>query len=65
MKLYEVPRFTKIRVIGDTTAPPDARKAFENEILKFHHIDGMYSYCTDGNGDPVHLPAWQEVRLVK
>lgn len=59
MKLYEVPRNTRIKVVGDK----------ENTILLFHHIDGMYSYCTRDSLDeldqtPVHLVAWEEVEIV-
>ena len=51
MKLYEIPRGSKIRlkfhdqIEGEGTA-----------ILTFHHPDGMYSYCTlDEGGHVVHL----------
>lgn len=54
MKLYEVPRDTRICVIGD--------QCFE---LLFHHIDGMYSYCTDNQGNVVHLAACTEVEIVE
>jgi hypothetical protein len=50
MKLYDVPKNTKIRV-GDVP-------------LMFHHIDGMYSLCTDEHGHPVHLAAWTDVECV-
>ena len=50
MKLYEVPRDSLIQV-GD-------------EFLIFHHIDGMYSYCTNEDGDVFHLPAWTEVEVI-
>ena len=54
MKLYEVPRYTKVRVIGE--------QSFE---VFFDHIDGMYSYCTDNEGNAVHLAAWTEVEIVE
>lgn len=50
MKLYEVPRHSRIRL-------KDGRE------LDFHHIDGMYSYCTD-EGKPAHIPAWADVEIV-
>ena len=58
-KLYEVPRNTKIKIIKDE----------EQTILLFHHIDGMYSYCTRISEDeldqtPVHLAAWTDVEIV-
>jgi len=56
MELYNVPNNTKIRL-------KDA--LFEDEILLFHHIDGMYSYCTDMSGGVIHLAAWTEVDIVE
>ena len=49
MKLYEVPRNTRIVVSG--------------EELNFHHIDGMYSYCTDDDNNVIHLSALTEVTI--
>lgn len=51
MKLYEVPRNTRIKV--------------EDLELNFHRIDGAYSYCTTDKGETVHLAAWTEVEIVK
>ena len=54
MELYNVPRNTRIRI-----------KGFEEDgVLLFHHIDGMYSYCTDMSGGVVHLAAWTDVEVV-
>lgn len=50
IKLYEVPRNSRI-VIGD------------GKELNFSHVDGMYSYCTDDEGNVVHLAAWTEVQV--
>jgi hypothetical protein len=30
----------------------------------FGHIDGMYSYCKDPEGNPIHFAAWTKVRKV-
>lgn len=64
MKLYEVPRNTYIRLIDNVCIPPEHRKIEINEVLKFHHIDGIYSYCTDKDGNKVHPAAWTEVEVV-
>lgn len=48
--LYNVPRNSFIRK--------------ENHILHFHHLDGMYSYCTLEDGDIVHLAACSEVEII-
>jgi hypothetical protein len=64
MKLYDVPRNTRIRLIEDARVPVDSANAGKDNELNFSHIDGMYSYCTDDNGDPVHIAAWTEVEIV-
>jgi hypothetical protein len=57
MKLYEVPRNSKIKLVD---AHPDRKE----EVYNFDHIDGMYSYCTDKNNVPCHFAAWTEVEVV-
>lgn len=57
MKLYDVPRNSRIRLLGDTLS--------SDMELNFHHIDGMYSYCTDDDGNVMHLAAWTEIEIVK
>ena len=49
MKLYKVPNKSWIILKGE--------KYF------FDHIDGMYSYCTDEDGNVVHLAAFTDVEL--
>ena len=53
MKLYEVPRNSRIKVIDDGAE------------YNFRSIDGMYSYCTNDKGDVVHIAAWTEVDIIK
>jgi hypothetical protein len=65
MKLYDVPRNTKIRVMEDAKIPPAHRDIDEDEILMFHHVDGMYSLCSDSQGNAVHIAAWTEVEIVQ
>jgi hypothetical protein len=50
MKLYEVPRNTRIK--------------FQEYEFNFHHVDGMYSYCTDDEGNVIHLSASAEVEVI-
>ncbi len=36
------------------------------DFIIFHHLDGMYSYCTvEGTGEAVHLGAATELKLNK
>lgn len=70
MKLYEVPRETKVRVLapdggGPHAVPPSAHPIDTGEILFFDHVDGMYSYCTNSRGQVVHLAAWTEVEIIE
>ena len=69
MKLYDVPRNSRIKVISgeagrEVQVPPAAPQIKEGEELNFRSIDGMYSYCTRDNGEVVHLAAWTEVEIV-
>ena len=50
MKLYDVPRNSKIK-IGD-------------DILDFKHVDGMYSLCYTEGGEPVHPVCWTEGEVI-
>ena len=65
MELYNVPRNSRIKVVGDIKVPPASPTIDEQEILNFSHIDGMYSYCTRDNGEVVHLVAWANVEIVE
>ena len=55
MKLYDVPNNTIVRRIDDGD---------HQDEFKFHHIDGMYSYCHDQHGNVVHYPAGCEVEII-
>jgi hypothetical protein len=63
MELYNVPKGSRIRVI-EPEAPPPGGIAPEAKEYNFSHLDGMYSYCTDDDGNVVHLKAWTEVEIV-
>lgn len=63
MKLYDVPRNTWVRIISDNKNPPAAKETVEGDVVKLHNIDGMYSYCTNKQGQVVHLVAWAEVEI--
>lgn len=64
-QLYEMPNETRVRVLSDVVkVPPGAPLVLKGEIIKFHHIDGMYSYCHNDQDQLVHLAAWTEVELV-
>lgn len=51
MKLHEIPQESKIKCdVSDGS-----------KFIIFHHIDGMYSYCTTEKGGVAHLGAMQEL----
>ncbi len=65
MKLYELSkRKIWVRTVSEETGPPDGIKPIKGDKYFFDHIDGMYSYCRDKQGNVVHLPAWTEVEIM-
>lgn len=64
MKLYKVPRDTRIRVMEFLPAPPGGIEAEVGDVLMYHHVDGMFSYCTNKDGKTVYLRAAAEVEIV-
>lgn len=58
MYLCDIPRGSKIKVTLNS-----GKEAF----ITFHHLDGAYSYCTLGDGDPdnvMHLSAMTPLEKV-
>ena len=50
-KLYDIPRDSTISVL----LKKGEEQQFRQEDITFHHLDGMFSYCTTKDGDVVHL----------
>jgi hypothetical protein len=65
MKLYDVPRNSRIKVVSDVKVPPGAPLIYPGDELNFRSIDGMYSYCTTDDGQVVHIAAWTEVEVLQ
>lgn len=66
MKLYEVPRNSKIRIIDqDIIVPPISNTINPEDILEFKKLDGMYSYCYNSKGEVVHPAAFSKVEIIK
>ena len=51
MKLYELTPMSMFEIDG--------------QLLKLHHIDGMYSYCKDKEGKTIYLAAFTDVEIIK
>jgi hypothetical protein len=64
MKLYDLPRESYFTLIGDTQIPPEARRPNLDKTYKLGNIDGMYSYCSDNEGNIYHFVAWAEIEKV-
>ncbi len=65
MKLYNVPKNTWVTPLEHTEGPPATHAIEAGDPVLFFHIDGLYSYCKDGEGRVVHLPAWTEVMILE
>ena len=66
MKLYNVERGSKIKVLEEyANIPPAAAGVAKNEVLRFSHLDGMYSLCYTEDGEIVHIAAWTEVEILE
>ncbi len=63
-KLYELHRNTYFKLVGESATPQAGAEGTQEATYLLKHIDGMYSYCLDNNGQPVHLAAWSEVEKV-
>jgi len=61
MKLYELPQDRNTKVYIESIHNNNNKEDF----LYFHHIDGMYSYCTTEQGDVCHLFAGTEIEPYK
>lgn len=55
MKLWDIPRESKIVADGISDG---------STYIMFHHIDGMYSYCTTEKGGVIHLSAATPLKQV-
>lgn len=68
MKLYEVPRNSRIRIINDVVVADRYKEKNLvpniDEVLSFKKIDGMYSLSYNSNNEPIHLAAWTEVEVL-
>lgn len=65
MKLYDLKHGDKFRIIDDNPKVPVASAEADcDKVYWFGNVDGMYSFCKDGD-DVVHFAAWTEVERVE
>ena len=66
MKLYDCKNKSWVRITeSNPQSPPVALELQNNQEIFYDHIDGMYSYCKDKEGNIVHLAAWTEVEYAE
>ena len=72
MKLCNVPPNTTVRLLENARVAPGSLTIEKGDILKFRHIDGMYSSCVwrhdsiyPGDRLIVHPAATTEVEIVE
>ena len=64
MKLYDLNHGDHFKIIDkDVKVPVAAPEADYDKTYWFGNVDGMYSYCKDGD-EIVHFAAWTEVERV-
>jgi hypothetical protein len=64
MKLYELKRGDHFKLVGDVKIPPAAPEGRMGVEYEYSHVDGMYSYIRDPQGNVHHFAAWTEVEPV-
>lgn len=65
MKLYDVDRGTRIKIIDDNVKTPiGSHPIKKGEEMLFSRIDGMYSLCIRDDKASVHPAAWTEVEII-
>lgn len=65
-KLYELSkRNIMIKLLEDVNIPPEHMELKTGQIVKFSHVDGMYSLCYDEEGNTIHPAAWTECEIIE
>ena len=65
MKLYELDRDTRFKLLEQPRIPPVAPDGEVGKVYTLRNIDGMYSYVKDDEGNVYHSAAWTEVEAVE
>jgi hypothetical protein len=65
MKLYDLQRGDRFKLIEDARIPPAAPEGRMGVVYDFSHVDGMYAPVTDPEGNRHYFAAWTEVEAVE
>lgn len=61
--LYDLHKGDHFTIVDEDLKVPPAHDAVDlTAKYWFGHIDGMYSYCKDMEGNVVHFAAWTKVK---
>lgn len=63
-KLYNVPRYSIIKLEDEIRVPPEALHLKQGDILKFYHVDGLYSFCKTMDNKLCYLAAYADVSVI-
>ena len=66
--LHDVPIGSKVKIIKPKHylgTPPASFDFIEDEVLTYTLKDGMYAYCTDSEGNKIHIAGWTEVEIIE
>ena len=63
MRLYDLKRGDKFKLIEEPSVPPDCNpnELGTNEIYTYKYVDGMYAPVTNSKGEVAYFAAWTEV----
>jgi hypothetical protein len=68
MNLNEVKKGTKLKLIirkHYIGKKPEAMNLLDNEPLVFEANDGLFSICTDREGNQYNIPGWYKVEIIE
>jgi|TARA_R110001592_G_scaffold10305_2_gene53727 hypothetical protein len=68
MQLNEVKKGTKLKLIKRMHylgKKPEAMNILDGELLVFEANDGLYSICTDREGNQYNIPGWSKIEIIE
>jgi hypothetical protein len=65
MKLYNLPRGERFKLLENPTIPPVAPQGKLNVVYKLLGLDGMYCNCLNPEQERVYFAAWTEVEIAE
>lgn len=63
-ELHKINRGDQFMLAENPKQPPGSGDVDIGKIYKLINLDGMYSYCTDKEGNVFHFAAWTDVHVL-